>query len=675
MSKNKKKQKLTGKFCANEKGFGFITFEEEGKEDVFVPSKSVNGALDGDTVQFLIYKQKQGTKKAEAKIVKIVKRERETIVGTFQKSRNFGFVVPDDKSFATDIFISKKKCKEAKNNDKVVVYIEKYPTKGKNAEGEIMEILGNINQAGVDLLSVVKEFGLNNEFPKEVMQYVKNIPQKIDEKDIKNRRDFRNDNIFTIDGEDAKDLDDAIHVEKLENGNYKLDVHIADVSNYVKEDSVLDKEAILRGTSVYMFDRVIPMLPFELSNGICSLNAGENRFALSCLMEIDEKGRVVSSDVCKSVIKVTERMSYTDVNKIINNQDEKVLERYRPYISDFKLMEELAKILKNRRVTNGYLNLEIPESKLVLDENGKCIDVHKYETTFANEIIEQFMLTANETIAEKFYWLEAPFIYRVHEEPDFDKIQETNKFLFNIGYKIKANRDNIKPKAFSEVLEKIKGTEYEKVISTLILRTLKVARYESENKGHFGIASQYYCHFTSPIRRYPDLFIHRVISEYIKDGYNVPEEKLQDLTAKSNKYAESSSDCEKTATKAEREAEDIKKSEFMESKIGEEFEGIVSSVTSFGMFVELENTVEGLIRFENMGGEYFIYDETQKKLVGENSKKVYRIGDKVHIRVIEANKELRKVAFELVDKIEKNEENNENNENNEENEIKNEIEN
>ena len=672
MSKNKKKQKLTGKFCANEKGFGFITFEEEGKEDVFVPSKSVNGALDGDTVQFLIYKQKQGTKKAEAKIVKIVKRERETIVGTFQKSRNFGFVVPDDKSFATDIFISKKKCKEAKNNDKVVVYIEKYPTKGKNAEGEIMEILGNINQAGVDLLSVVKEFGLNNEFPKEVMQYVKNIPQKIDEKDIKNRRDFRNDNIFTIDGEDAKDLDDAIHVEKLENGNYKLDVHIADVSNYVKEDSVLDKEAILRGTSVYMFDRVIPMLPFELSNGICSLNAGENRFALSCLMEIDEKGRVVSSDVCKSVIKVTERMSYTDVNKIINNQDEKVLERYRPYISDFKLMEELAKILKNRRVTNGYLNLEIPESKLVLDENGKCIDVHKYETTFANEIIEQFMLTANETIAEKFYWLEAPFIYRVHEEPDFDKIQETNKFLFNIGYKIKANRDNIKPKAFSEVLEKIKGTEYEKVISTLILRTLKVARYESENKGHFGIASQYYCHFTSPIRRYPDLFIHRVISEYIKDGYNVPEEKLQDLTAKSNKYAESSSDCEKTATKAEREAEDIKKAEFMESKIGEEFEGIVSSVTSFGMFVELESTVEGLIRFENMGGEYFIYDETQKKLVGENSKKVYRIGDKVHIRVIEANKELRKVAFELADKIEKNEENEENNE---ENEIENKIEN
>ena len=480
------------------------------------------------------------------------------------------------------------------------------------------------------------------------MQYVKNIPQKIDEKDIKGRRDFRNDKIFTIDGEDAKDLDDAIHVEKLENGIYKLDVHIADVSNYVKEDSILDKEAIRRGTSVYMFDRVIPMLPFELSNGICSLNAGENRFALSCLMEIDSKGKVVSSDVCKSVIKVTERMTYTNVNKIINDEDKAVLKRYEPYIEDFKTMEELAKILKERRIQNGYLNLDIPESKIVLDEDGRCIDVHKYETTFANEIIEQFMLTANETIAEKFYWLEAPFIYRVHEEPDLDKIQDTNKFLFNIGYKIRASKDNIKPKAFSDVLEKIKGTEYEKVISTLILRTLKVARYESENKGHFGIASQYYCHFTSPIRRYPDLFIHRVISEYLKDGYNVPEEKLQDLTNKANKYADSSSDCEKIATKAEREAEDIKKAEFMENKIGEVYEGIVSSVTSFGMFVELDNTVEGLIRFENMGGEYFNYDEVFKKLIGENSKTTYKIGDKVKVRVIEANKELRKVAFELI---------------------------
>jgi ribonuclease R len=655
-NKNKKKQKITGTFRANSKGFGFVELEvadgEDKKEDIFIPSKSVNGALNGDTVQIMIYKQKEGTKKAEGKIVKVVKHEKDTVVGIFQKSRNFGFVVPDDKAFGTDVFISKTKCMGAKNNDKVIVYITKYPAKGKNAEGEIVEILGNINQAGVDMLSVIKEFGLESEFPAQVMQYVKNIPQKIEENDIKNRRDFRGENIFTIDGEDAKDLDDAIHVEKLENGNYKLDVHIADVSHYVKEDSVLDKEAIIRGTSVYMFDRVIPMLPFELSNGICSLNAGENRFALSCLMEIDEKGRVVSSDVCKSVIKVTERMTYTNVNKIINNEDEEVLKRYEPYIDDFKVMEELAYILKNRRIKNGYLNLEIPESKIVLDKDGRCIDVHKYETTFANEIIEQFMLTANETIAEKFYWLEAPFIYRVHEEPDYDKIQETNKFLFNIGYKIKATKDVIKPKAFSEVLDKIKGTEYEKVISTLILRTLKVARYESENKGHFGIASEYYCHFTSPIRRYPDLFIHRVISEYIEKGYNLSQDRIEELDAKAAKYAETSSDCEKTATKAEREAEDIKKAEYMENKIGEEYDGIVSSVTSFGMFVELENTVEGLIRFENMGNEYFIYDEAFKKLIAQNSKKTYQIGDKVHIRVIEASKELRKVAFEICEKEE-----------------------
>ena len=408
------------------------------------------------------------------------------------------------------------------------------------------------------------------------------------------------------------------------------------------------KIQILRGTSVYMFDRVIPMLPVELSNGICSLNAGEERLALSCTMEIDKKGIVISSDVYKSIIKVTRRMSYINVNKIINNLDEDVTKEYEEYIDCFKAMNELALILKERRLKQGYLNLDIPESKLVLDENGRCIDVKKYELTFANEIIEQFMLTANETIAEKFYWLEAPFIYRVHEEPDIDKIKETNKFLFNIGYKIKASKDNIKPKSFAEVLDKIKDTEYEKVISTLILRTLKVARYESENKGHFGIASSYYCHFTSPIRRYPDLFIHRVISEYIEKGYMLSEERLVDLIDKAEKYSLSSSDAEKNATKAERDAEDVKKAEFMEDKVGFEYEGIVSSVTGFGMFVELESTVEGIVRFENMGDEYFRYDETNKKLIGEKSKLVYKIGDKVKVRVIEANKQLRKVAFEII---------------------------
>lgn len=644
---SKKKQKIEGIFRANEKGYGFV--EAEGmEEDLFIPSGSVNKALNGDTVQVVIFKKKEGTKRAEAKVVKIVKRDKETVVGIFQKSKNFGFVVPDDKKFGTDIFISKSKCKEAKNNDKVVAKILKYPENGKNAEGEIIEILGNVNQAGVDMLSVIKEFELPNEFPSFVKEEAESIPQEINKEDIKSRKDLRDNIIFTIDGEDAKDLDDAVCVSKNEDGNYVLDVHIADVSYYVKEDSKLDKEAIKRGTSVYMFDRVIPMLPFELSNGICSLNAGKDRFALSCSMEIDSKGNVISSEVYKSVIKVTERMTYTNVNKIINNEDEEVLSKYSKYITNFKLMEELAIILKNRRLQAGYLNLDIPESKIILDENGRVIDVKKYETTFANEIIEQFMLTANETIAEKFYWLDAPFIYRVHEEPDYDKIQETNKFLFNIGEKIKANKDNIRPRAFSDVLEKLKGTEYEKVISTLILRTLKIAKYENENKGHFGIASKYYCHFTSPIRRYPDLFIHRVISEYLSNNYNLSETRIAELENKAKKYAESSSETEKIATKAERDAEDIKKAEFMENKIGEEYIGIVSSITSFGMFVELENTVEGLIRFENMGNEYFIYDENRKQLIGERTNRIFKIGDQVEIRVIEANKMLRKVAFELV---------------------------
>ena len=647
---NKKKRKYEGIFRANEKGYGFVEFEVEDMEDVFIPSKSVNGALNGDTVLINIFKPKTNERRAEGKIVKVLKRDKDTIVGIFQKSRNFGFVVPDDKKFDTDIFISKNKCLNARNNDKVVAKIIKYPENGKNAEGEIVEVLGNIDLAGVDMLSVIKEFDLPNEFPLPVTLEAMGIPQEIDKKDIKNRKDFRDIHpIFTIDGEDAKDLDDAVFVQKNEDGTYLLEVHIADVSYYVKEDSILDKEAIKRGTSVYMFDRVVPMLPFELSNGICSLNAGEDRFALSCIMEIDSSGNVISSDVCKSVIRVTERMSYTDVYKIITNSDEEIVKKYEKYISCFKDMEELAHILKDRRLKQGYLNLDIPESKIVLDGNGKAIEVKKYELNFANEIIEQFMLTANETVAEKFYWLEAPFIYRVHEKPELEKINEANKFLFNIGYKIKASKDNIRPKAFAEVLEKIKDTEYEKVISTLILRALKIARYEAENKGHFGIASKYYCHFTSPIRRYPDLFIHRVISEYIENNYMLSEDRMAELESKSEKYAESSTEAEKNATKAERDAEDIKKAEFMEDKVGEEYFGIVSSITGFGMFVELESTVEGLIRFENMGNEYFIYDENRKTLVGEKSNRVFKIGDKVKIRVIEANKLIRKIAFELVE--------------------------
>ena len=587
-------------------------------------------------------------KKHISQDIEITKNDKNEVVGIFQKSKNFGFVVPDNKKLGTDIFISKQNWGKARDGYKVLAQITKFPRKGKNAEGKIIEVLGEPDQAGIDMLSLIKEYDLPSTFPNQVVKEAKKFGEKINPKGIPGRVDCRNDIIFTIDGEDAKDLDDAVRVTKLKNGNYKLDVHIADVSNYVTEGSLLDKEAQIRGTSIYMLSRVIPMLPRELSNGICSLNAGEDRFTLSCSMEINQEGKTVSTEVYKGIIKVTERMNYHDVQAILDKTDKEVLKRYKNYIKDFELMAELAHILKNRRLKQGYLNLDIPESKIDLDKNGRVINVSKYETTFSNEIIEQFMLSANEAIAEKFYWLDAPFIYRVHEDPDLEKIEDLNKFLFNFGFKIKVVNDKVYPVEIANILEKIKGTPEEKVISTLILRTLKLARYEAENKGHFGIASKYYCHFTSPIRRYPDLFIHRIISKYLENNYIVENKWTEDFKEKAVQRAEHSSEREQIATKVEREAEKMKKAEYMESKIGEEYYGIVSSVTEFGMFVELENTIEGLVRFENIGDDYYNYNAERKELIGERTNKVYKIGDKVKIRVISANKQLRYVDFEIV---------------------------
>lgn len=638
---------VEGIYRKNQKGFGFVKVENQ-EDEIYISKENSLRALNGDRVLVEIIEEKNKIKNAEGKIKKIIKHEKDTVVGTFQKNENFGFVVPDDRSLGTDVFISKNNYGKARNGHKVLVQITKYPEKGKNAEGKVIEILGDPNQAGVDMLSLIKEYNLPSTFPEQVVEEAKKCGDKIDEKDIPNRVDCRRDVIFTIDGEDAKDLDDAVRVIKLENGNYRLDVHIADVSYYVKEGSLLDKEAQIRGTSIYMLSRVIPMLPRELSNGICSLNAGEDRFTLSCSMEIDSKGKTVSVEVYKAIINVTERMNYHDVQKILDKSDKQVLKRYEKYIKDFELMEELASILKNRRLEQGYLNLDIPESKIELDKDGRAINVGKYETSFSNEIIEQFMLSANEAIAEKFYWLEAPFIYRVHEDPDIDKVKDLNKFLFNFGLKIKTTNDKVYPTEVSKILEEIKGKEEEKVVSTLILRTLKVAKYESENKGHFGIASKYYCHFTSPIRRYPDLFIHRIISKYLEENYDVNENWVEEYQEKATQRATLSSEREKVATKVERDSEDLKKAEYMENKIGEEYEGIVSSVTQFGIFVELENTVEGLIRFENLGDEYFIYDEERKRLIGEKTNKTYKIGDKVKIRVISANKMLRQIDFEII---------------------------
>ena len=646
-----KKEDKIGIYRKNQNGYGFVKIEEQ-EEEIYIAKENSLNALNGDTVSIEILQEanKEKYKKAEGKIVKIIRHEKDTVVGTFQKSRNFGFVVPDDQNFGTDIFISKSNWGKARNNHKVMVKITQYPKKGKNAEGKIIEVLGGVNEAGVDMLSLIKQYELPYKFPEEVVAEAKSFGNEIDKKDIQNRKDLRKDIIFTIDGEDAKDLDDAIHVEKLSNGNYKLDVHIADVSYYVREKSELDKDAYLRGTSIYMLGRVIPMLPRELSNGICSLNAGQDRYTLSCSMEITPKAKIVNSDIYKAVINVKERMNYTDVQKILDKSDEKILKKYEKYIKDFELMAELATILKNKRKENGYLNLDIPESKITLDENGFAINVQKYETYFSNEIIEQFMLAANETIAEKFYWLQAPFIYRNHEAPDLDKVKDLNKVLYNFGYKIKISKEDIiYPNEFAKILDDVKGKETEKVVSNIILRTLRVAKYEAENKGHFGIASKYYCHFTSPIRRYPDLFIHRIISKYLENDYMVNDFWIKKYEKRAEKRAENCSERERTATKVEREAEDIKKAEYMENKIGEEYEGIISSITNFGIFVELENTIEGLIRYETLGDEYFIYNEERREAIGEHSNKIYKIGDKVKIRVADANKALRRIDFEIVE--------------------------
>lgn len=458
---------IMGTFRANQKGFGFVTIENS-NEEIFVAEKNMKNAMNGDKVLVELQERVEENLHKEGKIIKILKHEKDTVVGLFKKSRNYAFVIPDDKNLGTDIYISKKNFGKAKDNCKVIVKITKYPEINKNAEGKVIEVIGNINEAGVDMLSLIKEYRLPYEFPQDVINEATKIKQTIDENEIKNRLDLRKKEIFTIDGEDAKDLDDAVCVEQTNNNTYLLGVHIADVSHYVKEGSKLDKEAILRGTSIYMMDRVIPMLPRELSNGICSLNEGQNRFAISVLMEINQDGKVISSDIKKSVIKVTKRMNYSDVTKLleysentledINLNDKNMIDNHKKYIPHFKRMKDLAIILRNRRNKEGSLDLDIPESKIILNEDGIAIDVKKYEITISNEIIEQFMLIANETVAEKFFWLEAPFIYRVHEVPEIEKIEELNKFLYNFGYKIKGNKDNIHPKAFAEVLEKIKGT-------------------------------------------------------------------------------------------------------------------------------------------------------------------------------------------------------------------------
>jgi len=640
---------VVGVLQRSDRGYGFLRPDDEFIKDIYIPADSLMGAMNNDRVIARITRIGIGDKKAEGEIIRIIKRANPTVVGVFDESRYFGFVIPDDKKIPGDIFIPKDETMGAKPGQKVVAEVIKWPDSRRNAEGRIIEILGDKDEPGTDILSIIKAYNLNPEFPEKVLEEADKIPDSLDEKQYEGRRDLRNLKMVTIDGEDAKDLDDAVSIEKLPDGKYRLGVHIADVSYYVKERSELDKEALKRGTSVYLIDRVIPMLPKKLSNGICSLNPRVDRLAFSVFMDIDSSGKVHNHEIVESVININERMTYTDVYRILEEDDEELKERYKHLLPEFQMMKELALILRNKRRLRGAIDFEFDESKIILDETGKPVSVEKYELTVANSIIEEFMLICNETVAEHFYWADIPFVYRVHEDPDVEKIQNFAEFISNLGYHLKGI-NKIHPRALQEVLEQARGTKEENIISNIMLRSLAKARYSNENLGHFGLAAKYYCHFTSPIRRYPDLIIHRIMKEYLKG--KLSEKREEDLRRVLPEIARHCSERERAAEEAERETEDLKKVEYMKSHEGEVFDGIITHVTSFGMYVGLENTIEGLVRMSSMEDDYYIYNDKQYCLIGERTRKVYRIGEKVRVQVARADVELRQLDFVLVDDTE-----------------------
>jgi ribonuclease R len=550
-----------------------------------------------------------------------------------------------------DIFIPKTSSNGAVNGQKVVVRIVSYPEGRAAAEGEVLEVLGHKDDPGVDILSVIRKHQLPEAFPDEVTEEAEHAPDAITEEEIvrQGRRDLRDKTIVTIDGEDAKDLDDAVNVERLPNGNYRLGVHIADVGYYVRESSKLDQEAYNRGCSVYLVDRVIPMLPHRLSNGICSLNPQVDRLTLSCEMEFNEHMKVVKHDVFTSVIKTKERMTYTNVRKILEEEDAELMERYKDLVDDFRTMKELALKLRTNRMRRGAVDFDFDEAKVIVNDEGKAVDIVKRERTIAEQIIEEFMLAANETVAEHFHWLKVPFLYRIHEDPDPEKLQNFMAFAANFGHQIKGRGNSIHPRALQALLEDIQGTKEQTVLSTMMLRSMKQAKYDAESTGHFGLAAEYYSHFTSPIRRYPDLVIHRVIREVLENGGALSADRQEYLTARMPDIAQQSSERERVAVDAERDTEQMKKAEYMLDKVGEEFEGMISSVTSFGMFIELDNTVEGLTRLSALTDDYYHFDEQHMALIGERTSKVFRIGDEVKVRVARVNMDDYTIDFELVD--------------------------
>ncbi len=632
----------TGVFTSHPKGFGFVTIEGM-DEDIFIPAEQVNGAMHMDTVQ-LVISPTTGGKRREGTITKILSHGMNEVVGTYEDNKTFGFVVPDNPKIAKDIFIPKERSMGAVTGHKVIVAITDYGKDGKKPEGKVIEIIGHINDPGVDIMSLVKAYNIPVEFSPKIMRQVENVSNEVSEADMAGRLDLRDWQMVTIDGEDAKDLDDAVSLTK-EGDLYRLGVHIADVSNYVQEHSALDVEAEDRGTSVYLVDRVIPMLPHKLSNGICSLNAGENRLALSCIMMIDEKGKVVDHKIAETVIKVDRRMSYTSVKKILADQDEAERTEYKELVPMFEMMEHVAAILRKKRMKRGSIDFDFPETKIILDKNGRPVDIKPYERNVATRMIEDFMLIANETVAQDYFWQEVPFVYRTHENPDEEKIKKLSTFINNFGYTLHIGSDEVHPKELQKLLSKIEGTEEEPLISRLTLRSMKQAKYTTECTGHFGLATNYYCHFTSPIRRYPDLQIHRIIKDCLRGRMNAKKaEHYEKILPEVAKHA---SEMERRADEAERETDKLKKVQYMKERLGQEFTGVISGVTSWGFYVELPNTIEGLVHVTALEGDYFQFSEETYELIGEHTNIHYKLGQTVTVIAVDVDEVMRTIDFKL----------------------------
>ena len=641
-----KEIRLTGVFRANLKGFGFVTVEGE-DEDIYIREDQTNGAMDKDTVEITLTRA-GGGRHREGRVQKIVKRGTARVVGLFQMNpgKNYGFVLPDNQKLFHDIFIPAERSMGAVDGHKVVAELTFYGDEKRKPEGKIVEILGHVNDPGTDILSIVKAYDLPAEFPEKVLNQAARVAKPVSGADMAGRKDIRDWQMVTIDGEDAKDLDDAVSLVK-EGDHYILGVHIADVANYVQENSALDREAYERGTSVYLVDRVIPMLPHTLSNGICSLNAGEDRLALSCIMKIDPAGHVIDHEIAETVIHVDRRMSYTAVNKILEDQDPEEREKYRELVPMFERMGELSHIIRERRKKRGSIDFDFPETKMILNEKGEPLELKPYERNTATRLIEDFMLLANETVAEDYYWQELPFLYRTHEQPDSEKIRALAIFINNFGYSMHVGQNEVRPKEIQKLLAKVEGSDEEALISRLALRSMKQARYSPENTGHFGLAANYYTHFTSPIRRYPDLQIHRIIKDSLRGRMNP--EKIEHYEKILSEVAKASSELERRADEAERETVRLKKAQYMSRHVGEIYEGVISGLTRWGMYVELKNTVEGLIHVANMTDDHYDYDEGRCLMTGTRTGKTYRLGQRLAVRVIGADVFLRTVDFEIAD--------------------------